>query len=179
MTQFEIALNPYEFRRKFNPRVAMSAYPYAIRCPIFSQIEATFFLPTAAHRRPNQEEKGSTRGGICAQLSKICSLKKYSIVFCHGFYLELCQKSHKNLPWRTFVSKVFFPADVLPRKCQLIFLGRIFVSKVFFFLPTSFREMFDNFLGRTSAGDAYFSCRRPSRKVFTKIWQILRNFMFH
>ena len=114
----------------------MITYPWATRCPIFSQIQATFLL--CRRRRHDQEEKGSTRGGICAQLSKICSLKKYSIVFCHVFYLGRCQKSQKNLPWRTFVSKVFFPADVLPRKCQLIFLGRIFVSKVF------------------------FSCRRPS-----------------
>ena len=46
--QLQIAVNPYEFWRSRYPRVAMIAYPYDICSPIFSQIEATFVLPTAA-----------------------------------------------------------------------------------------------------------------------------------
>ena len=40
-----MALNPYDFWRARNTRVAMSAYPFATCLAIFSQIEATFLLP--------------------------------------------------------------------------------------------------------------------------------------
>ena len=46
--QLQIALNPYEFWRKRNARVAMTAYQWATCCPIFSRFEETFWI-TSLH----------------------------------------------------------------------------------------------------------------------------------
>ena len=53
------------FDAHFFTLLAMITYPWATRCPIFSQIETTFSF-RRRRRRPNQAERGSTRKGIWA-----------------------------------------------------------------------------------------------------------------
>ena len=98
----------------------MSAYLKAIRCPIFGKIEATFFLP-AAHR--DQEGRGSTRGGIRAQYYQKIARKRILNRFRPCKFSCQNPSTKKKFGWMS-VGKLFFPADVLPRKVKYFISDR-------------------------------------------------------
>ena len=129
----------------------MITYPWATRCPIFSQIEATFWLgfPFFFHY---QEERGSTHwwgpgGGGSAN----------DTLTHPADVLQIKIKSFSTDGRRQKME--FFPADVLPRKYVQKFSDRCRHLK---------HNKFFGWFGKT-LWPLEKSCRRPSEKILTKI----------
>ena len=69
--QLQIALNPYEFWRARNARVAMITYPWATRCPIFSRFKGTFWLHFTFFSLPGRKGVDTLGGFVLVTLCVI------------------------------------------------------------------------------------------------------------